>query len=80
MRMLCAMAALVAMAGCTTEGPSRKALESAGFSKIELKGWSAFACSEDDTFRTKFEATNPAGARVAGVVCCGWWKNCTIRF
>lgn len=81
MRRLAVMAmASVALACCTSEEPSRKALEAAGFSKIEMKGWSAFGCGEDDAFRTKFQAVGPAGKPVEGVVCCGWLKSCTIRF
>lgn len=69
-----------ALACCTSAEPSRKALEGAGYSKIELKGWSAFGCSDDDAFRTRFSAVGPTGKPVEGVVCCGWLKNCTIRF
>ena len=39
-----------------------------------------FGCSEDDTFSTKFSATNAKGERVGGAVCSGWLKGSTIRF
>lgn len=57
----------------------RKTLEASGFSDVKLTGWQWFVCG-DDTLNTGFEATNPKGQRVSGVVCCGYAKNCTVRF
>ena len=65
---------------CTREDASRQTLESAGYSDIEMTGWSPLSCSDSDTFSTGFTAKNPKGDTVSGVVCCGWLKNCTIRF
>lgn len=66
--------------GCTDESGSRTALVSAGYSNIHLTGYRWFGCGEDDGYHTGFTATNPAGVRVSGVVCCGLMKGCTIRF
>lgn len=65
---------------CTDESASKDALEKAGFTDIELTGWAPWSCSDSDKFATSFEATNPHGNRVSGVVCCGLLKRCTIRF
>lgn len=65
---------------CTTESGTIETLHKAGFTDVQTDGYAFFACSEDDTFATRFVATNPAGQRVGGAVCCGLMKNCTIRF
>ncbi len=54
-------------------------LEAAGFSNVKLTGFEWFRCA-DGEFNTGFEATNPKGQRVAGTVCCGYVKGCTVRF
>ena len=64
---------------CTAPGASTRALTDAGYTDIVVTGWSPFSCGSDDTFSTGFEATNPRGEPVEGVVCCGWVKACTVR-
>lgn len=71
--------ALIALSGCTDHNGTQRALEDAGYSKIELKGYSFFGCSQQDTFRTEFKATGPSGRNVEGVVCSGIFKGSTIR-
>lgn len=72
---------LVALAfGCTDDSGSRSALVSAGYSNINLTGYRWMGCGNEDSYHTGFTATNPAGVRVSGVVCCGLMKGCTIRF
>lgn len=72
--------ALIA-AGCTNKPDAIRTLHSAGFKDVETTGYSWFACGQDDTSHTGFIATNPAGERVTGTVCCGLiFKACTIRF
>lgn len=75
---LAAMCAVVF--GCTAEDDTRNTLTKAGYSNIEIDGYAFLGCGEDDNFKTKFTATNPNGMRVSGVVCCGVFKGCTIRF
>lgn len=70
----------VLLSGCTDEDRSRQALENSGYTDIQLKGYGWFECGDDDRFHTEFRAKNPAGKMVEGVVCCGYWKGCTIRF
>lgn len=73
--------AVLMLVGCTDESSTRRTLENAGYSNIQTTGYSPFECGDDDTFHTGFTATNPAGKRVSGTVCCGWLtKGCTIRF
>lgn len=72
--------ALLALACTDSEGATR-ALRSSGFSNVTLTGWQPGSCGKDDTSSTGFEATNPTGQRVTGVVCCGLvFKGCTVRF
>ena len=69
------------IAACSTSDRSSETLKKAGYSDIETTGWAPLTCSNDDTYSTGFVATNPAGDKVDGVVCCGLLtKNCTIRF
>lgn len=69
------------MVACTDEAGARHALDSAGYTEIELTGFNAFECGDDDGTATGFTAKNPAGKRVSGTVCCGIFaKGCTIRF
>jgi hypothetical protein len=68
------------LAGCTDEAGSRKALEASGFTNIQFTGWELWGCSNSDDFATGFVATNMNGKRVKGIVYCGIWKSCTVRF
>jgi hypothetical protein len=67
--------------GCeVSDGDARRALEASGFDDITLTGYAWFACGKDDAFASSFRAVNARGAEVSGVVCCGLWKSCTVRF
>ncbi len=64
----------------TDEAATGRTLKAHGFSNIETTGY-ALGCSDSDTFATGFVATNSAGQRVSGTVCCGVLvKGCTVRF
>ena len=67
------------MAACTDSDKATRALEGAGYQRIEITGYSVFGCSEDDTFHTAFSAVSASGKRVEGVVCSGVFKGATIR-
>lgn len=77
---------LVAGATCSP-GPDKAtaALRAHGFRDVAITGthrvtaeW--YGCSEQDAVAHEATATNPAGERVALVVCCGWpLKGCTVR-
>ncbi len=67
-------------AGCTDSAGTRRALHNNGFTAVQVGGYAFFGCGKDDSFATHFTAVNPTGQTVSGVVCCGWWKNCTVRF
>ena len=71
---------VLALASCTAPNSSKDALKSAGYTDIQVGGYSFWGCGQDDTFSTKFKATNPTDHTVSGVVCCGTLKGCTIRF
>ena len=73
-------ALLLLLSGCTNQGRALRTLTDAGYSNIELGGYGWFACSEDDTFATVFQATGPSGKPVKGTVCNGFFKGATIRF
>ena len=71
---------MLALTGCASN-PNEvlRVLESAGFTNVELKGYSYFGCGEDDVYKTKFIAKGPTGQYVEGTVCSGWFKGSTIR-
>lgn len=72
---------LLALIGCTDETNTRRTLDSAGYTDIEVTGYEWLECGKDDTYHTGFRAKNPKGQVVTGTVCCGMWaKGCTIRF
>lgn len=79
-KILIALAVIATLTACSSQKDAESALNSAGFTKIETHGYSVFGCGDDDTFKTKFTAINPAGKQVSGVVCSGWFKGGTIRF
>lgn len=64
----------------TNPESTRRTLEAAGFTNIEVGGHGWFACSSSDSYSTEFTAHNSRGEMVSGVVCCGLLKNCTVRF
>jgi hypothetical protein len=72
--------ALALLVGCTAPERSEEVLQQHGFTEITTGGYAWWGCGDDDTYHTKFTATNSQGMRVSGVVCCGQWKNCTVRF
>lgn len=82
--MRAAILALVLLSSVACEPPKdrvRAALDAYGFTDVSLDDYSAFGCSDSDEYLgQKFTAKNPAGRQVKGVVCCGVWKACTVRF
>lgn len=72
--------ALLTAAACTDDANTIRTLQAYGFTHIQTTGFEPYACSEDDTFQTGFTARNAQGRTVSGAVCCGMFKNCTVRF
>lgn len=71
---------LFALTACTPgDDTAARVLKNAGYTDVKLKGYPFFACSDDDTFNVAFWATGPSGERVRGALCCGMFKNCTVR-
>lgn len=70
---------LTLVAGCTDEPRSRRVLEEAGYSSIQITGYAFGECSDSDDYHTEFSAKGPTGKSVTGAVCCGIVKSCTIR-
>lgn len=73
------LALVLALTACTQPVDATRMLRSAGYTDIRITGYSFFACSEDDTFATGFEAKGPTGQQVKGTVCAGLLKGGTIR-
>lgn len=73
------LVAVVLLAGCSSASDAERALAAAGYTQVVTTGFRFFGCSEDDQFRTGFEAVGPSGNRVTGAVCSGWLKGATIR-
>ena len=68
------------LAGCTQTDDAVRALESAGYTDVQLDGYDFFFFFEDDFYKTKFRAKGPNGKPVSGVVCAGLlFKGATVR-
>lgn len=76
---LLALALAVLCSACTDDERTERAPRAAGFTQIEMTGYS-FHCGEHDEFATGFRAKNASGEFVDGSVCCGIFKGCTVRW
>ena len=66
--------------GCVTdETEARKTLVKAGFTEIQVGDAILFQCSEDKVGR-EFSAVSSQGILIQGVVCCGVFRRCIVRF
>lgn len=84
--------AMMMLVGCEGEYRSERvetpretdvhaALRKSGYSKIQEGGFPfPGTCSSGDDYGINFKAVNPVGSPVEGVVCCGIFKGCTVRF
>ena len=77
-----ACAAQRAARGPTHVSGAEAAVQAMGFRDVKTNGVPFFGCGKGDSMlrSRRFTATNSAGARVRGVVCCGLFKRCTVRF
>jgi len=81
MRKIILIATMALITACSSHNDAVDALSKAGYTNITTNGYAFFTCSEDDFYHTKFNAVNPMGTRVDGVVCSGFlFKGATIRF
>lgn len=79
MKKLLILSTTLLLTSCTAPDRSKKALQDAGYTDIELEGYAFFECGEGDNFHTGFTAKNAQGRQVQGTVCCGLTKGCTVR-
>ncbi len=71
---------VVRLLGCTPdEAHARKVLEAYGFENIHLGGYPFFGCGNGELLSVEFTATSVKKDAVRGSVCCGIFKNCTVR-
>lgn len=71
----------VGLAACTKPNSAQALLESQGYTDVRITGYNWFSCSDDDSYRTGFEAKSPTGKPISGTVCAGlFYKGATIRF
>lgn len=71
---------VLAPVSCEVDGQrARKLLEQEGIEDMRLDGYRYFGCGPGDAYRTGFEGRR-RGTRVKGTVCCGWTKDCTVRY
>ena len=72
---------MLTLGGCTDPQGAKEALQSQGFSDINITGYKMFMCSENDVYSTGFVAKNVNGQTVKGSVCSGvFFKGSTIRY
>ena len=78
MRILC-LAAIFSIGACTTStGEAYLALHQKGFQQIQIGAVQPNVCSPQEQKGRFFEAEDPAGEDVSGVVCCEFWGPCRI--
>jgi hypothetical protein len=73
---------LASLSGCYAPDAAQRALFDAGYTGIEVSREPLLAfskCADGDRFETWFTAVSPAGRRVSGAVCSGWFKGSTVR-
>ncbi len=70
---------LLLATACTDEPRAQRVLEESGYTDVQITGYAWTACSDHDDYKTGFRAKGPTGKQVAGAVCCGVMKNCTVR-
>lgn len=73
-----ALVLVLGASGCTHQKSAIKALDAAGYSRVELTG-AAWWCCNGSTFSDGFRAVGPTGVPVEGCVCRGLLKGSTIR-
>lgn len=76
--------ALIVLSACicvlpVSDATARAVLEAEGYTAIETGHVALWGCSDSDRFASSFRAKGPSGKVVKGEVCCGWWKDCTVR-
>jgi ABC-type amino acid transport substrate-binding protein len=82
MRGAIAIAAALVCAACTDPQAAADAAEAYGLTNVTTTGYEPFGCSDRDTSRTGFRATNARGQVVEGVVCSDigpFGKASTVR-
>jgi hypothetical protein len=72
--------ALGAAACAAPEDAALRSLHAMGLHYVKIGGYPFFQCGDSDEFNSEFTATGTDGKRVQGAVCCGFLKNCTVRF
>lgn len=81
MKLIMILGFVMLSTGCITgEGEARETLYKSGYTDVGITGVEPFACGKDDFMGQSFNAKNVQGMRVEGVVCCGMFKGCTVRF
>jgi len=81
LKLFFAVCILCVISGCTRGDDAKRILETQGFTEVKTTGYRAFACGEDYTFHTGFEAKAPVtGKKVTGTVCSGVLKGSSIKF
>lgn len=81
-KMIISVVALLLITGCTSTEDANRALQSSGFTDIQITGYDVFACSKGDFFHTGFSAINSQGILVEGTTVCSglFFKSATVSF
>lgn len=73
--------AALLLTGCVTgDDEASSTLRKSGYTNVRPGSLDFFECSDNDKTGRSFRATNSLGQEVEGVVCCGVFKGCTVRF
>ena len=77
---LCVIVILVYVIGFNDDARVHRALEQSDHSSIRLTGKGSIWHCRSDLLRADFTAKTAKGRDVKGVVCCGVWSKCYIRY
>lgn len=87
-KIVLALFAMAILAACNVSPETaQEVLADEGYHNIQLTGHAWLGCSDEDTFASTFTAQrwviSEDGTRVErqveGTLCCGFWKDCTVR-
>jgi len=71
---------LSACMGRVDDATAIRVAEANGLHDVKVGDYAMMSCGRGDDYRSHFTATNAEGRRVAGTICCGWMKDCTVRY
>lgn len=80
MRRILIISTLLAACGRVDNATAIAVAEANGLHDVKVGDYAMMDCGRGDEFRSHFTAKNAEGRPVQGTICCGWMKDCTVRY